>query len=56
MTKMVNNGKNDQNGKKMVKITKWSKLAKMTKMVNNGKNDQNGQKWQKLPKWSKLKK
>ena len=38
MTKMVKNGKNDQNGQK------WQK---MTKMVKNGKNDQNGQKWQK---------
>ena len=36
MTKMVKNGKNDQNGQK---------LQKMTKMVKNGKNDQNGQKW-----------
>ena len=49
MTKMVRNGKNDQN---------WSKIAKMTKMVKIGKNDvkmvtkmakmiENGQKWQK---------
>ena len=37
MTKIVKNGKNDQNGKKM---------AKMTKMVKNDKNDQNGLKEQ----------
>ena len=35
-TKMVKNGKNDQNGKN-----------EKYKMVKNGKNDQNCQKWQK---------
>ena len=47
MTKIVKNGKNDQNSHKWQKLPKWSKMVKMTKMVKNGKNDQNGQKWQK---------
>ena len=38
MTKMVKNGKNNQNGQK------WHK---MTKIFKNSKNDRNGQKWQK---------
>ena len=37
MTKMVKNGKKNQNGDQ-------KKMAKMTKIVKNGKNDQNGQK------------